>query len=406
MQSVRKSGFGNVAVQISGGKDPLAMGRTGICLQLRAKHIGACDIRSEIDLLRPETQLLDLIGRDTEIASLNAWLHDPREILVRGLVGQAGMGKTRLAIELCKRANAAGWKAGFLDTDDLGAFVTAQRKADWSADEPTLIVIDHAGQHTPAINALLHSLAFREVAARPRLRFLLLERHSSLTEGWWNKIICFDSCDDRLSDFFDQEEPAELPPIGTLTDRRAILSGAMRECCKFQKRPVIDLPPDGNNLLFDKKLANGELGTEPLFLMMTGIAVAFRNPPTILAFDKLDPMMEIACRERDRLRRLATQQMISEDFLLYLVACITLSKGRKQRDLRNLITEECNAFPYMGNVKYEKLSAALGVALPVRIRNGKEIVTGIEPDIVGKAFCLLILATNPDLAQPAFINRF
>lgn len=405
MQGITQNGSGNIAVQISGSGNTVAITCAGVRLQLLAKHAEVREPRSEIDLLRPETRLLDLIGRDAEIASLNGWLDDPRNILVRGLIGRAGTGKTRLAIELCKRAAAAGWTAGFLDSGDLGAFVEAQRTADWQVDEPILIVIDYAGRRSPAINAWLLSLARRGNGTVPKLRLLLLERHGSSTEGWWNETTRLDGSDDRLYDFFDQPEPVELPPIGTSADRRAILSGAIRKSCELHQKPPIHLPPAGDDPWFDSKLAGNTLAAEPLFLMMAGLAAVHYGLPTVLTLGRLDLALEIACWERDRLRRLAADRKVNETLILHLVACITLCRGMTRKKLKDLIAEERAALPYESGVEYEKLSSTLDIALPVQAGDGEETVTGLEPDIIGEAFWLLILTTNKDLDQSSLINR-
>src|SRR3954447_24711788 len=119
MQNIGQDGSGNIAVQITGDENAVTIACGGIVLFLQAKHGHKREPRSDLDLLRPETRLLDLLGREAEIASLSAWLDDPRPVFVRGITGRAGSGKTRLAIELCGLAASRSWQAGFLDSGDL-----------------------------------------------------------------------------------------------------------------------------------------------------------------------------------------------------------------------------------------------------------------------------------------------
>ena len=61
---------------------------------------------------------MPLIGRKDLLAELQAWLDDKADISVYGLIGRAGTGKTRLAIEFCRTIDndptAKGeWIAGF-----------------------------------------------------------------------------------------------------------------------------------------------------------------------------------------------------------------------------------------------------------------------------------------------------
>src|SRR4051794_4491802 len=237
MQNARQDGSSNIAVQITGDENAVTITCGGIVLHLQAKHARKHEPRSDLDLLRPETRLLDLLGREAEIASLEVWLDDPRPVLVRGIIGQAGSGKTRLAIELCALATSRGWRAGFLDSGDLQAFVEAQRTVEWPRDAPTLVVIDYAARRTRALNAWLQSLARRAAPARPRLRLLVLERHASPSEGWWAELSRLEGSDDSLYDLLDPFEPVLLPPIGALEQRRALLAGTLAEGCPRHGRP-------------------------------------------------------------------------------------------------------------------------------------------------------------------------
>ena len=53
-------------------------------------------------------------GRQEELAALRRFLDDPRDVLWWIVTGAGGSGKTRLALELCLRAHADGWRGGFL----------------------------------------------------------------------------------------------------------------------------------------------------------------------------------------------------------------------------------------------------------------------------------------------------
>jgi hypothetical protein len=70
----------------------------------------------ELDLLVPEAGRLPLIGRQDRFAELQAWLDDEIDISVHALIGRAGTGKTRLALEFC----------GTIDSDPSG-------KGEWRA---------------------------------------------------------------------------------------------------------------------------------------------------------------------------------------------------------------------------------------------------------------------------------
>lgn len=112
-----------------------------------------------------------------ELERLVAWCGHPDQIGVRIYKGEGGMGKTRLAIELCHRLAVLAhhsWNAGFAD---LARFPTAS--VPWQSlpdlRKPLLIVVDYAGEEekTRMVSELLLHAA---TCAAPKLRLLFLER--------------------------------------------------------------------------------------------------------------------------------------------------------------------------------------------------------------------------------------
>jgi ATP-dependent Clp protease ATP-binding subunit ClpA len=68
----------------------------------------------DIDLLNPFTDANPFIGREAELARLYGLLMSSKRISARCLIGRAGTGKTRLALQLCEWAEALtpAWDAG------------------------------------------------------------------------------------------------------------------------------------------------------------------------------------------------------------------------------------------------------------------------------------------------------
>ncbi|OLT18192.1 hypothetical protein BJF78_12190 [Pseudonocardia sp. CNS-139] len=63
-------------------------------------------------LLLPEHHVVDFAGREEEMQRLTAWRDSARSLDVEVVTGAAGQGKSRLALELCRRSQDAGWVAG------------------------------------------------------------------------------------------------------------------------------------------------------------------------------------------------------------------------------------------------------------------------------------------------------
>src|SRR5271155_1988677 len=155
-----RSADAGVVVTGDGNTVTLTFGRSGVSLPLLRKQFRPVERRPrpapgepprELDLLDPETGRLPLIGRRDVLAELQTWLDDEVDISVHALIGPAGSGKTRLAMELCQRIDRDPggndtWIAGFLSADDLRAVVDifASNSFEWA--QPTLLVIDNAAQ--------------------------------------------------------------------------------------------------------------------------------------------------------------------------------------------------------------------------------------------------------------------
>ena len=134
---------------------------------------------------------LPFIGREGELKSIDAFLGDqnaPFRWML--LYGSGGVGKSRLAMELCLLAQN-DWHAGFLD--DLA------REPDWTLWRPmtpTLIVIDYASRDAARAKGIVRALASRNNADGDirrldmPVRIILLERTSG--GPWLDTIISAD----------------------------------------------------------------------------------------------------------------------------------------------------------------------------------------------------------------------
>ena len=119
--------------------------------------------------------LLTRVGRDAELAELDAFLGSERPFAWWLWTGPAGAGKSRLAVELC-RAASGQWHAGFLH--ELDQLRLGGLRALW----PTLVVVDYAAQRSAWLSEAILRLSQRHHGAP--VRVLVLERAAS--GPWWD----------------------------------------------------------------------------------------------------------------------------------------------------------------------------------------------------------------------------
>lgn len=135
----------------------------------------------EISWLAFSSRATMLVGRDDEMRSLFDFLNSARDFSWWLILGSAGSGKSRVALELCEQVELAGWSVGFLSR--------TEQEFNWLKLNPvqkTLIVIDYVASRVEYISDAILELSRIASSFRIPVRVLLLERNE-LT--WWPQFI-------------------------------------------------------------------------------------------------------------------------------------------------------------------------------------------------------------------------
>jgi tetratricopeptide (TPR) repeat protein len=128
-------------------------------------------------LLRPERAIVKFTGRETELATLQAWCESSTPKSVQVMTGSGGVGKTRLALHV-----ATWWKeaGGLVVHVASGAEATVLKRTREVTAGPVLLVADYA-----ETRLRLRDLLRAVLDDAGRVRVLLLAR--SLGE-WWDRL--------------------------------------------------------------------------------------------------------------------------------------------------------------------------------------------------------------------------
>ncbi|WP_156624086.1 hypothetical protein [Mycobacterium sp. 852002-40037_SCH5390672] len=157
----------------------------------RARHMvtaGLGSLSVPLDLAIPTTDALDsllsfantrvqCVGRADELNELNAFLDAEMPFSWWLWTGPAGIGKSRLAVELCRLASPA-WHAGFLGEEyesELDDVVTMR---------PTLLIVDYASERSTWLSEVLVRFSRRKTGSK--VRVLILERQAAGL--WWETV--------------------------------------------------------------------------------------------------------------------------------------------------------------------------------------------------------------------------
>lgn len=109
-------------------------------------------------------------GRTEELRALQGFLACETSFCWWMVLGEAGLGKSRLALELCLRS---GWRAGFLPSS-----YSVDEYRNWVPNQPTLIIADYAAFRAKDIGEIVRLLQTQANCKRLTfpVRLILLER--------------------------------------------------------------------------------------------------------------------------------------------------------------------------------------------------------------------------------------
>ncbi|TFH40258.1 MAG: hypothetical protein E4H01_16910, partial [Lysobacterales bacterium] len=132
---------------------------------------------TERNRLQFGAQRVNFMGRRAELSGLQEFLNSERPFLWWSIVGPGGMGKSRLALELCLR-NGNAWRVGFLS--DKANF---SNWSDFQPDQPTLMIVDYASRRAEELLTIISTLQSRTKPLEQPVRLLLIDR--SLGDEAW-----------------------------------------------------------------------------------------------------------------------------------------------------------------------------------------------------------------------------
>lgn len=407
-QSVIVTGDGN---QVS-----LRFGDSGLSLPLIRRHHPPPDRRRiaaggpprELDLLKADAGLLPLLGRAAELAQLQAWAEDAQDVFVHGLIGRAGSGKTRLAIECCARLDpdraapgASGWVAGFLNPADLDAVVEtlATHRLDWPV--ATLLVIDDAASGSKPLARWLDRLAAEEFPGK--LRVLLLDRAAPEGFGWWHDLVtpASDSVSSR-GDLFLTPRPQHLPDLTSADQRRALFFAA-RQSARSLHGQGSEPAADSTETELDQALAAPDFGN-PLALVMAGAIAADRPVQEALHVRRLDAARMLGRREIARFRALGAGRGVDAAASDHVLAFNTFVGGLPLADLPQTIAAELQAAGLTANAGMIAALLQQEWAVDGRSPDASDApprLASVTPDLIGEAVIVEILLEGAPATQAA-----
>jgi glycosyltransferase involved in cell wall biosynthesis len=236
-------------------------------LQMPTKHWEPNRGISESQLLRADEALVPFDpARQPIIDQLNGWLDNPEwPQAIRLITGAGGLGKTRVAIEICQQRLKADWHCGFLGKSYLAKDMTAVWQELLAVNQPILLVLDYAETRQTVLLALIKAM-LRKPSNHP-VRLLLLARDSG---EWWDNLPSKDAECEMLLSGYATSGPFVLPELyNDEISRTDAYRNALQAYANAIGADVPDVKPD---------LA-GEHFSKPLYLQMAALLALYGERP-------------------------------------------------------------------------------------------------------------------------------
>ena len=412
MQTASTAGNGNVIVQIQGDGNSIVTSLPHLALTRRHGLTSRIEtdpgtgMPLEIDVIRPFTRSIDMVGRETEMDDLRAWLFAEAPISVRVITGNAGYGKTRLALELIEEMAQQGWYAGFLTRVELKRFRERHDLAGWGWNAPVLAVVDYASASARDLHAWLKELEDNpvwdsaEATNRNPLRLLLLERQAEPGVGWWAEVFGIGDDAAVLEKLADPARPVALRSLHDMNQRRAILTKTLARLGS-----TVTLPAPGDDPGFDRRLAELTWAGVPLLLMLAAATAAREGFGRVLAMGSNDLAFIVAETELARILKVVESQNVSAGLVplvKHVAAVATLRQGLTSEETREVIERESEELCY----KLPYGSAALSDAFALALPNDAGGIAAVEPDMIGEALLLVVWREDNIQAIPAITRAY
>jgi hypothetical protein len=149
-------------------------------------------------LLNARHEVVGFVGREALLDELRGWCMGVGRVRARLIHAPGGMGKTRLAIELCRQMRGKGWRAGFvpklLGVDRFATLV--------EGEQPARAVLDDAESRERLGDLMELAAAQRGKWSKKRLRLILLARNA---DGWLTDLL---RSDGPVKDLLSEEPTA------------------------------------------------------------------------------------------------------------------------------------------------------------------------------------------------------
>ncbi len=365
--------------------------------------------------LQAYNALVPMSGREQEVEELLGLLRAEGQFRWRVCFGEAGMGKTRLAIEFVRRARSDGWHAGFASSSNLRSFVGSERVISWRPCVPTLVVVDYAASKLSDLRRLFEHLSSLEArtqqeadtaAAIPPVRVLLLERHADSARGWLQELLAAGEgmTGDLLRNVCFQGIKQLQPPGGkgsTPADfTHRIIEDTFKRWASITGRTPPALPDFTEK---DWRRIQLRTGNRPLYLQMAALHACERGSAVQLpTWGRGDLLKAALARERRYVEKECEGNHELRKAVEHITAMLCLAGvgAARGRQWLRIVDEELKAIG-LSSISAHQAEHHRRAIFAETQPGAADAETGvIQPDIVSEGFAAQVLQEEEEGGPP------
>jgi hypothetical protein len=292
------------------------------------------------------------------------------DIKIITLHGQGGVGKSRVAFELCLVQKSVGWHAGFLNQGQHIDVLSYR----W--DTSSLIVFDYAAERLPELITLVDGLQarFSQTTLHMPVRIMLLERQCSTKTGWFKQL----NDNPDLAQYLPENTDNSAIAVTSLTDEQ-LLSLTVEYLSLDNKEVNQHLA----NTILQKAKQIEKAQPRPLIIQL--IAELYLKDE-MLSYGSIETLLEaLFQRECDNVKKLPFGEKVANEFWQVL-AVATLTGGFEHKELKDICQNEPFKQWYKEHVNQEVHS--LVIAYFGEGNDASRFWFGLEPDLLGEYLVL------------------
>jgi tetratricopeptide (TPR) repeat protein len=303
-------------------------------------------------LLSWHSRISSFQGREREMSELERWAESNLPVSVKFVVGEGGIGKSRLGAEFAEHMKTKKWSAGFLNLRRMRAFPLHRNG--------TLLIIDYPEEQLDRVTELLNELA--TISLKSKLRILLLTRQSP--EKWGETISLANARN------IVEKSYLILGPIDTTSAKRIFDSTVERAGDMLEHYSTDELGPGPIPIAAMKDwLSLSPIHNRALFVMAAAVHSAAKPKEEIVSFAGREVVTAISHSEIDKLIRLAEKEGF-QDRMVYarLLAIAAISGELSISTIRTWTTDFGNTLEPKLKQPLERSLEQIGLLSNGRIR--------------------------------------